>query len=371
MKARTMALLAAAFLGWGLGTGAATALADTRPLTIEMGKPWTHKETGIVMPATLSGFTLEEVGDYGDSESDLGLSYRDRASGTLLSIFLFRAGTADVSVWQDRVITTIRRNGGGLGGIDGIQALPMPITPANGIAGSGSIVTFHLSGGNSNNTGSAMLPVNGWLIAMRMSSARLTQQELSDRLVDAVAALSLPAPKNPALANASYAIQPCADPAPIALAERSAGGITEATRAWAGYAVQNAVLEKDASAGAGQEKPAPYCRESYVSDDFSVYSRPGRRDGYLIALQDAGATIIVAPPVTLWETSGKREYGIALATTTDTTFFRGFHTLPTIAQVIDAINRDQPIAKVGRTPGSSKQVNIFVNNAKDASAKSQ
>jgi hypothetical protein len=345
---------------------AIAALADTvagdasaRDIEIEAGKSWVHKETGVTMPPALEGFTLELVKDFGESESDVEMTYRDRGSKTLLSIYLFRAGVPDVSVWQDRIIAMIRANKGGLGRIDGNAAAPAPITPAGGVTDSGSIVTFRLAGGSSTSTGSAVLRTDDWLVALRMSSGTLSEQELSNRLVAVVAGLPLAMPQRPERIEASYVIEPCADSAPITQAKRSKGGIEEVTMDWMAYEAQNAAVESASEIGRNIDSLPPYCREDYTGDSFSVYSRKGARSGYLIALHDAGSTIEVAPPISMWKTNKRLDYAIVMKNPAETMWFRGFRTLPSIAQVIAVINSEGPIGKAGRDPATRNNVTIF------------
>lgn len=343
-----------------LAAEAVSTYAAARDIAIEPGRAWTHKETGLSMAPAIDGFALKGVSDYGETQSDIALTYRDQDSGTLLSIYLFRAGVPDVSVWQDRIIALIRANQGRLGAIVGKETLPTSITPPRYAKDSGSIVTFHLTGGNAMNTGSAVLRMDGdWLMALRMSSHTLTEQQLSNRLLSVVASLSLPPLKNPERVEASYPVEPCADDAPSLPANRSAGGIEEATTAWMAYETQNAMAEHGFDSSSNVAAIPEFCREAFEGNNFSVYSRSGDRNGYLIALQDAGVTIEVSPPVTMWKTDKDLGYSVVMKTSTETTWYRGFQSMPTIGQVITVVNSEKPIAKVGRTPGTTDKVTIY------------
>ncbi|XJJ60061.1 hypothetical protein WBP06_07315 [Novosphingobium sp. BL-8H] len=343
----------------GLAFAPAPALADPKVLSDKAGKEWRHKETKLALPGSFGRFTLESVKDWTDSQSDIVATYRDRSTDTLLSVFLFRAGLADVSIWQDRIISTVRANGGGLGNVDGNETRLTPFTPRDGVAGSGSIAAFHLTGGNSQTSGSAVAPFGDWLVAMRMSSGSLDEQALFNALLDFASGLPLGQPAKERTHGASYAITPCSGTVPMGTAKRSEGSMSEALLLSVGL---EAALE-DRQKGAVEETPAaPWCREATSGKEFSVYSRGNANDGYVIAYNDAGVAIEVSKAISLTP-SDSQNYSVALRAATATSFFRGFTSLPSFQQAIDVINSERPIGSVGRTPKTARHISISADTA--------
>lgn len=340
------------------------ALGEPGPIAFEKNKPWVHEETGMSFPPMLAGFDLREIKDLTDSQSDVALIYRDDSRKALLSIFYFRAGLPDVSIWQDRVLSTIAKNAGGWGTLGEEPPSRSSFTPVNGVADSGALLTVALDGSQAYATGSAIMSTGEWLVAIRMTSHLFTEKELTDRLLDTIASLPLPASAKSAPIGASYVIEPCPPALPQESAPRSSGDQQEAIMVGTLAIVTES---KELSDLFGHEPQSPhYCREQANGDNFSVYSDRVSREDHVIALNDAGVAIMVQynPLKQRIEVSGN-VYTPFMRSAEKTHFYRGFTAKPSIEQIIDAVANESAIASVDRSRTGGSVVKINVQSGSD------
>ncbi|MCJ2181874.1 hypothetical protein MTR62_04035 [Novosphingobium sp. 1949] len=333
-------------------------------IAFKPGKSWKHPETGQVFPPMLAGFTLREVRDLSESRSDIAVVYRDESGSALLSVFYFRAGLPDVSIWQDRILTTIARNMGGWGKVGEEPAQRASFSPVNGVPDSGALLTVALDGSQAYATGSAILSDGTWLLALRMTSRRFTQSQLTNHLLDAIAALPLPAAAATAPIGPSYVIEPCPQTPPQADAPRSIGAQGEAIAValMASLAQDHKAdtleVADDPAAGASSGARR-YCREDADGPNYSVYSNLAARNEHVIALDDAGSAVMLqSGPADLSAPDGGLIFTPTLRTAETTRLFRGFTASPSFAQMIAVVSNESPIASVGRTPKTQRDIAI-------------
>ena len=95
MGKRVAALLSAAalLLSW-------PALAQEK-IDAPAGQAWIHEGSGFGFAPTADGLKRFEVKDFGKTQSDIAITYREDATGTIVSLYLFRAAVPDVSIWAD------------------------------------------------------------------------------------------------------------------------------------------------------------------------------------------------------------------------------------------------------------------------------
>jgi hypothetical protein len=327
-----------------------------RILSDKAGKAWKHKESGIALPGRLADAELAKVTDGTLSESDVFAEYNDAENDITTSVFVFRAGVPDASLWLDRTLMPYRLGQGSIGTLDFAKGSITTVTPPGGAADSGVFAAYPASGKGIVATAAAILPVDNWLVAIRMSSRRPSAADLSTRMRTAIGQIKLPSPKSPD--PAAYAIEDCADGVAFA----------EAPRADAGEATGGALLSLvvDGAVGAGKSKPqaaavapAHFCRDQGGSAMLTPYRRIGAHDGYVVAGGDAGFTIAVQPSlITQADPTKPPLYEVKVLTVEKAAVFRGFTAVPTLAQAQTVLRGERPIGQVGRTPATSGQVSL-------------
>jgi hypothetical protein len=345
-----LAWLAAALLGV-----AVSASAEPTRLQLDPNASWEHRWTKLQMPPRLDGLTRTWIADFGTGQLDMIGTYQDPATRTTASLYLFRAGLADVSVWEDRIAQTIRANTQ-LGTADQAHALVGPFTPTGHAADSGYVVVYPESGQTFTASGFSLFPHDGWLVAVRMTSGTLTPEALRARLASFTAAILLAAgkftyPRAEAMADCPEALS-FGPPAPRATRDR-------ASLLLLGAVATNARRPTDDKGKPTTTAPArEFCRDRLSAPMFNVYRAHGVRDSYVIAAADSGVAINVGRLDMTALPGGKANYWATLATAADIRFFGPFETLPTPQQVIQAVSSEPPAGSVVDPPEGKPTINL-------------
>jgi hypothetical protein len=172
--------------------------------------------------------------------------------------------------------------------------------------------------------------VSGWLVKVRMTSARLDPAALDARLTAFIAALRWPAEAKPA--PAAVPVMPCPD----SLAFKKA----KTVRSDMGNALLDAIggtAELD-EVDEGKAGPVVYCREPGPLRIYGVYRPDRSRDSYVIAMGDAGTALRLAPALDLGMLTGGGSGGKRVAMTLlehdSTTVLPSWNRLPSPEQAM-------------------------------------
>lgn len=351
---RTLATAAAL----ALAASATPAMADGGTLKIKPGKDWTHKESRIRLPGKFELGALSEAKDFSSSQSDVGLTYQDGATQTTTSVYVFRGSTAEPSVWQDRIAAIVTSAQNRLGTIKAETAIHGSFTPFGRSIDSGSLLVYAGGGNPTTATGSAVMTSGEWVVAVRMSSRSLSPADLEQRLSAFASSIVLPSKAKGETETQAYVVKPCAEAANGPDAERSAGGMKEAIFVTLlGSAATQATGEEDMGNAGKEALPRPYCRVAYDAANPSVYSQDGENHGYLVVAGDSGpvGTLLGMEAEGL---EGVPRYAVALVSSEQMTFYRGFSAFPTVMQFMNVLEKERPIGGIGRTPSTRRQINV-------------
>lgn len=320
------------------------ASAEVRQITLADDATWQHQRTQAQFPPTLDGFSRDWVGDFGTGETDILATYQDRASGTTATLYVFRAGLVDVSLWQDRVYTAMKEspNTGPIIEEEALRANFSP--PQGGGADSGYRIAAPSRNKGVASTGFGMFPHDGWLIAVRMSSARLTAQELDRRIDSFMAAVPLPA--GTVTYPAAAPLQPC--PTPLSFKKKAKQKKTDLGTLLIVGALASA-RDKLASEDQGQPlTQARFCKESDAGASYGVYRADDTDDSYVLALGDAGVSVTVGRSDigSLLNRSSPDQYWPILSDSEATRIYAPFDRLPSPEQVLGIIQSQNPVSTV-------------------------
>jgi hypothetical protein len=350
---------ALAWLGLATCTAlAAPASAQPTPIPISPAATWKQEEAKLEMPPGIDGFRREDLVDYGDQRLDVSGTYKDPASRTTATLYLFRPSIANVGLWHDRSLASIQPHGP-LGTIDRATAVTAPIVlhgPGGGATGLRTVMP--VSGGAFVSTGLAMFQLRDWLVAVRMSSQTLDQTQLAARLDSFVAALSYD-PAGMSQASAA-AMADCADALRFKSAKRANRpdlGATLLLSALSGAADND---DSDHKQAAPPPPSVTFCRDPASTLEAGVYRADGSTEGYVIAVGDNGTSIDVArqPSAALLGGGGANDYWVNLSTVYASSTYRGFRNLPPPDKVIDVVRSEAPLSTVTRDASGDTTVNL-------------
>jgi hypothetical protein len=258
------------------------AFAQPQPRIIpaESGTPWVHTPTKLVLPAAAAGLTRGEIGDTTASELDVSAQYQDQASDLLVLVYVYRPGIPDVGIWFEQAASAMGTSPGH--GMEG-AILPAPTPFARPGAGtpSGLRLSMDVPGPGFKSTALAVAPLGNWLVKVHMSSRSLDGAALGRKMDAVLAALGWPAEAG--APRAAAPMLPC--PAPLKTRQAKIARDDMAD-----------VLMNAVSSSIEREGPPPvYCREPGVSGGLAVYRPDGDDNSYIVALDDAGLALSVAP----------------------------------------------------------------------------
>lgn len=331
------------------GLIAGPALAETTPIALNDGQDWKHPETGLVIPASVTGFTRTSGGDFGNSGSDIFFQYYDQSKTTHVTLYYYRAGLPSVAIWADRIEVAMLSSSESYGTFDRTGRLWTTFTPTTGGADSAIRFVYPVSGKDPRATGAAIEQRGDWLVAVRITSSKLSAMELDGVLAGFMKGLGYsPSGTTP---GAAYAIRACGD----ALPSLSAHKVKD-------FSLDEADTPMIEAALANITKPLSYdrfCREAGAGGTpYSVYRAGGSKAAYTIAFGDAGVVLQVAP----WPigASGQQaaRYGLTLVTNDALVGYLGFDGLPDPEQAIKALDDDPTFGKY-RAAGADTKLQLL------------
>lgn len=264
----------------------APAFAQPKPRNIETqtGQDWKHEQTGVVIPAKLSGFERKYIRDLTDKELDVFAQYYNEGSRTRVTLFLYRAALDSVPLWFDTANTSLRKNTGFVANTN--EIVSSTFTPPGQSDASGMIAVYETGARDFKSTGVAMFPVNGWLAKVRFTSVELTAPEMVAALQSILEAVAWP--ENMNSGPEAVAIQPCENK--LKLTEKVKRIKPTLTDALIGGVLSVAADTDDTIT---EKETVIYCRDPQDFGRFSIYRADGSKNGYILPLGDAGRALSI------------------------------------------------------------------------------
>ena len=311
------------------------AQAENRVIEVTPTAAWGHAETGMILPSRVGGLVRTRIEDSTQYEMDVAVTYADRDEQMVAVVYLYRIGAGDVPVWFDRAVGSI---------ILSQQGAPYPaITPftrpgASVASGLRAAMTDNVAGMRS--TAVAVAPLgSGYLLKVRMGSARLEPAALEERLGAFVTALRWPA--EAAGTRAAVPVEPC--PSPLRLRE------ARIVRTDGANVLMDSIIGT-MQPEPGQHAPPPpvYCREPGATVERGVYRPDRSRDSYLIALSDSGLAVSVGEALDIaalsGQASGGRRFAVTLWERNASSAYPSFNRLPPPDQALALVRNGSPLS---------------------------
>lgn len=333
------------------------AAAQPTDLEADNGSSFLHERTGAKLPPTIGALQRVQVADFGQQQFDIIARYQNEERNTEISIYIYRAGLPDVSLWFDRVVLTITRR-------EGFE----PTTPED------VVVTSFTPPGHSEATGlrmsyaprpeeqfvgtaAALARYGEWLVKVRASSTYF-DPDLMGRLVDIVFE-EIELSDGIAAPGLAYLVEPCTTELPVAEARQLSLDTFEAlplSMLFGG--VGQPVTADGETTGPG---PVRYCRDALSTDNYGVYRANEATDGYIVALSDSGAAISVGSGNTLLDLLRDVDNSVAvtLQSSDGNLVYLPFDALPVPTVAVAVIDSQSPIAASDR----SGNLQIFVDES--------
>ncbi len=317
--------------------------AQTTQIAVPADAAYDHAPSGLEAPATVGGFQRESVTRFGEGDFNVWATYQDRATGTTATVYFYRTGLSNVSIWADRAVAAMTENPQ-FAGIAPDQAIAGTYTPVNGSgADTGYRSVFPISDSQFTATGLAIHAQDAWLVKIRMSSRSLDAAALDERLGQLLT--ELPAPEVAERSSPIAAIAPCATSLKLKKSKRAEPDMTMSL-------LQGAVSAMIAS-GELQPKPGDvsvgdrsqsYCRDAGSPGDLAVYRWDGTDDRYIIAMGDSGVFASVGRNDLGTLSDGKARYTASLHLNDADLEFAPFTTMPPPSQAMEVVMTEDPTA---------------------------
>lgn len=308
-----------------------------RQIDLVPGQAWIHESTGFGFAPRVDGFDRQKLTDYGETQSDISFAYRDAATGTFATLYVFRAGLPDVVIWGDRAEASLLANAPqNYGATSPSQRRWSAFSPWPNSRNAGLRLVYPLSGKGLKSTGLILVRHGEWLIKVRMSSQRLDAAQLEARMTSFLAAMAFPAPRQGA--KPVYQVKPCATPLPT----------TRVTQ----FKID--ALESGVPAlfmPPTLPDTRPFCREATTIDNVAVYRPGGSLNSYVMAFGDGGNLVLVRPWPKPGEGRKKPFVSAALITTDRMVGLPRFDATPGWSQLYDALDQGLPSFDTDRTGG--------------------
>lgn len=341
----------------------APAIADPVELSVPADEAWQHQWTEMEFPVSIGEFNRNRIIQFEEREGNISANYYGDDSRTVLSIYIFRPGVPDPSIWHDRAVTAISTNQM-LGSVNLNDRETHTFVPSGATTASG-IMTVFKAGGDFKSTAVALYRSEDWLVKVRMSSERLSRKKLTELLEVTLQSFS---PLNDKKALEAYRIESCSDDIVFSLAERVSPEDFEpmAIAIASGIMATGAELDTDPD-----EKPVRYCGQGPRSPRAAIYRPIGTNDQYLIAFGDAGFSVNVAPSSVLTNIASELKdasdtpklYEVSTADAALRKQFLPFTGLPSVNQAATTAFEERPVSSVKRPFGDEgTTITIFTDD---------
>lgn len=335
------------------------------PIELEVGAPWEHPHSGIVVPDTLGGLPRGRATEFAPDFLNIAFSFPGSDGSEEISLYIYRHTNGAVPVWFRQAQTGIETRDiyakpelafgveqYGWPGAEEWQGLrAIYATPNSRTALSTALVLFS---------------VDGWLVKMRVSSLSKGPEEMGG-LIDA-AFRELTPPEAKAAQSPAIAVVDCEEKLRFKKARDAKPDAGSALLgALLGGMISRGDLDKDKGEGAEGEtilaEPVKaWCRDGSLNPTQVAYRADGATDAYLLAIGDSGMGISVGPDTAgqilqLEERNSKPNYSITLITDTRRINFVPQNRLPSLQRVLEVVNANRTVSSVS-TWGDDTSINI-------------
>ena len=315
---RRLILVAALTAGF---CSSAPASAEPRILTVPATASWQHAATGMTLPPRIAGFGRGAITDSGSDELDVYTQYDTSDGAASATVYIYRTDLPDVALWFDRAVETLVASDR-----FGIERAAMPLPSAFARPGDSrptGLRTALPAAREWRSTGVAIAPLGEWLVKVRMSSSVLDAAALDKRMEALIAGM-----RWPAAAPAAREVRPVSACAQALTFKRAKVVKPDMT---------NVLLSLVGSAAAAEGKePLPtYCRDPANAGPHGVYRPNSSTNSYVIAFNDAGIALEVAPAMTLEGLgSGGKSWSMTLLDRGTRSALLSFNRLPAPEQAL-------------------------------------
>jgi hypothetical protein len=295
-----------------------------RALAVPADKSWKHAATGMILSPRSAELARASIKDLSESEFDIIASYDDPAGHVVTTFYLYRTLIDDVPLWFDRAMVAMAQQPAIAGAI-AQNSVPTAFARPGSTVPSGLRIVIPVGGPELSSTALALVSLDGWLVKVRMSSAKLAAGALDERMSAFIASLRWPAVKG--TETPASPMKACNS----ALRTKKAKVVREdMAQIFLTAALSSAIVKR--------EGPGPvYCREPGATADWGVYRPDGHSDRYVVALGDAGAGLILAPALSLEGlTSGDsgKSHSMSFVHYATTSVLPSFNRLPPAQQAV-------------------------------------
>lgn len=337
-----------------LAAGFAGPAAAKRGLAVPPLVGWQHATSKLILMGKLGGLARMEIYDLGDKELDVVAQYATADKATQATIYHFKPALASVPVWFDRSETQIRLRRTD-SAITSRQGSPLAFsTPGTSVANA-LRQSFTVTSGEFKSTALAVMPLDDWLVVVRLSSNVLDEAQVDSKLSDIVNAIRFPSTAG--TTEVAVPIQPC-----VTSQKRVRARSMKPDMAQALLGALAPQVEAKAAAEAKREGKSglvakPLCRDGQGSLPFGVYRTDDATKAYTLALGDAGRVATVSAGIALLLPDPG--FQVIVRDLDSSAVYRMFDKLPLPEQVLGLIETKSPLS---RTTAGDKGTKITVSS---------
>ena len=333
--------LAAVLIGTAMMAGA---MASARDLPVPADKGWRHAETGVALMAQNAGLTRTALTDATQGEFDVAAQYRAPDKSVTATVYIFRPAIADVGLWFDRSQTALETRAEFRNAAPA-SADPLGFALPGATAGSALRQTYANASGAYRSTALAVMPLNGWIVAIRMSATTLTADKLDAELQQFIAGIRWP--KVVAAGTAARLVKPCATPLVFGKAKQVAAGAGDLLMS---LMLPSLAASEKAKTPAKADDAPLWCRDGEGRTEYGVYRNMRADQGYTMALYDGGRSVSVFPSI-MGQIDKTGTYSVSLTDVDgSTSVLPSFSAMPQPKQVWAVVSQGKVQGKaVGKT----------------------
>ncbi len=318
----------------------ATPAAAKRDLAVPPTAGWQHAASGLILTAKLGGLARTELYDLGSKELDVVVQFASADTATQASIFVFKPALLSVPVWFDRSLTQIRLRSG-FGALASRRTLPVAFAAGRSTVPDALRQSFAVEGGTTKSTALAMLPLNDWLIGIRLTSTVMDETQIDAKIDEIVSGLRFPASQ--VAGDAAVPMRPC-----MTVQKRFRARLMKPNMAQVLLGAMTPQLEAKAASnarrdGKSAESAKPLCRDGEGTVAFGIYRTDDDQKSYTLALGDAGRVATVSAAIALL--TSEPGFQVIFRDLETSSVFPTFDRLPQPEQVLALIQTGKALSQ--------------------------
>ena len=188
----------AVLVAGAMSLGMASQSLARQDLPLEPGQIWTHRNSGIDLPARIGDLSRTGGTQFAEAELDVAISFTRPEAGDAVTFFVFRNTNGVAPVWLAQAQRSIE--GGNSLGAPVLKIAPRAFAPPRQSRTTGLLAAYALTGKAYASTGVAMFPVGDWYVKVRATSATRSPEQNVAWMKELISALRLPPPAGEPLA---------------------------------------------------------------------------------------------------------------------------------------------------------------------------